>query len=168
MFKIVISILYSDSYFNAFKDLIEGETDKQVQVDTAVVVFKKNLWKSIELSFSTNWDEVQIDTSLMQLEASKANAKDQEKKWRPTNIPVEDQVRPKIARELKKQKCWFEHQIKYQDQGIAGLILDVEQLRRNFREKSAKRDQLIAQIREDRENFKGVEQIQVINKELER
>lgn len=125
------------------------------------------LWKHIESQFLSDWNEIEIDKSLMQLGASKAIANDQEKKWRPTSVPAEQQVFPSILRELTKQRNWLDRQTKHQDQVIENLVVNVEQLRRQFKDNAAKRDLLIAQMKADRENFKNVEEhIKKINKQL--
>ena len=132
-----------------------------------MVAFKNKLMKQIEIHFRKNWSEMDIDSSLALLEASKIKAQDQEKKWRPTNVPVVDQVVPKTMKERLREKNWLEGQIKRQDQVIEEQVLKIEQLRGQCKISAAKREYILSQFKAEKDNFKNVEKhIKQINEEL--
>lgn len=103
----------------------------------------------------------------MQLEYSKAETKDNEKKWRPSNEPVEDQIRPTVVKQLLIRKKSYQHSVEHQNNLITDLIARNEQYRHEFRKKAEKRKQIIIQMESDSENLKGIEdKIQDVNRML--
>lgn len=149
--------------------MIENETDnKSVDVDAAVIALKEKLWKTIVQGFKKSWEDVEINKSLMQLEVSKLQTLNLEKKWRPTNVPVTEQACPKIVKELKKQKRTLERMIPCQKKEIEDLVLNVQHLRTHFKEQLLKREQILSQIKADKESLKRAEEhIKSINKDLD-
>jgi hypothetical protein len=149
------------------QDLIEKETGKKFEVEKAISLFKIKLFEDIERKFKSNWKDCQINESLMQLEISKATTIDNEKKWRPMNEPVEEQVRPIVVNRLLRQKKLLQHSVDHQNTLIAELILRNEECRRLLRAQVEKREQIISQIESDRNSLKKVEvQLQQINQIL--
>jgi predicted phage tail protein len=98
-----------------------------------------------------------LDASIAHLEFSKAQTKDEEKKWRPTKETVNDQIRPAIVKELTKRKNLLQRQMDYQNGVIEQLIMQVEQYRRQMREQAEKRQQIVARMENDKVSLRKVD-----------
>lgn len=94
----------------------------------------------------------------MELEKSKEMAADGEKKWRPTKVDVEAQLRPRIARALIAKKKYLTMEVEHQSQVITDLLGQVEEQRDGLQARSEKRQQLLAAINKDIEKVNNVEQ----------
>lgn len=129
-------------------------------------VFKSNLYKSISKEFKDRWTEGNLDYSIAQLEFSKEQSKNNEMKWRPTNVPVEDQVRPTLVNSLIKKKMVMEKQLEFQNKKIEDLLLVVEKYRHKLRVHSEKSQQLAAAIESSTEIAQAEENIKRINEFL--
>lgn len=137
--------------------VIEAETGKKVELEKAVNLFKTKLNAKIETKFLNNWKEMQLDASIAHLEFSKTQNIDDERKWRPTEESVEDQIRPAVVQELSKRKNILQRQMNYQNGVIEQLIFQVEQHRRQLRDQVEKGHQIIDRIDNDSVSMKLVE-----------
>lgn len=152
-----INLSFSSSHFQAIQNTIAAETGKQVDFEKAVNIFKTKLYAKIEAKFLENWATNDLDTSIMHLECSKAQTKDEEAKWRPTGHPVTAQMRPVIVRELTKRKQFLQRQLNHQNSMIESLIPAVEQYRQQLKEGLEKRQQIKTQSEADMINLRKVD-----------
>ena len=104
-----------------------------------------------------NWNEMELDKSIVHLEFSKAQTTDDEKKWRPTNHSVEEQFRPAIIRELSKRKNLLQRQLNFQNGVIEELVVALEQYRTQMKEQSHNRQQIVAHTEQDNSALTNVE-----------
>lgn len=102
----------------------------------------------------TNWNELELDTSLNHLEFSKKLAKKAEKEWRPTNKKVEEQVNPAVLKMLEKRKSFLEHQTEFQNQNIEQLVPMLEERRLIIKNQAAERKKMLILIAADHEKMK--------------
>lgn len=151
-------IISSSDHFEPVRDLLSKETGKIVDIAPLVNACKINLYKNIEHSFLSNWTELEFDESLILLEASKAATQNEEKKWRPTNVPVREQICPHVVKTHQKNKKMLNAIIKNQNKDIETLVLEIEELRSRFKKRVDKLELLLAEIAADREKFKDAEQ----------
>lgn len=65
------------------------------------------------------WDYTDTEEHLQVLDVLKADPRnDSEKKWRPTDKSVQEQVRPLVVNKLKWQIKYYEKQIQFQKQQL--------------------------------------------------
>lgn len=121
-------------------------------------LFKSRLSEKIQNNFNDCWDQTDVDQQLVELEKSKEIAAGAEKKWRPTNLDVEAQLRPRIARVLISKKKFLTMQVEYQTELITGLLGCLDAHRDGLQACSEKRGQLLAAINKDLEKGEVVEQ----------
>jgi hypothetical protein len=73
--------------------------------------------------FLKNWQDVGLDASVALLEYSKSETVNSERKWRPTNELVENQIRPHVINALNKKKMYFERQINFQNGQLEVIMI---------------------------------------------
>lgn len=133
----------------------------------AVKIFKANLMGKFEQKFKNNWEDLELSQSLAILEFSKLQNKSDEKKWRPTAQPVENQVLPLVYKKLLHKKKYILTQLMFQNQLTAELIPQVEQFRSGFKELITRNRQIHVQIETDGPNLARAEEaIKFIQSEL--
>lgn len=151
------------------EDVIEKGTGKTVNTESVVINFRQKLYEAIELKFNRNWDELELDASVSNLNYSKAVTQDEEKKWRPMGQSVDDQLLPAMTNALNRKRTMLQRQVDYQNRLITEIVPRLEQTRQDLRGRSEQRRQILAQIEKDTEVLKVADgKIDEINKMLRR
>lgn len=124
---------------------------------TAIEVFKKSLYESIEHTLTLSWDDLEVDTSLASLSYAKQAATDKSKKWRPS-ADVEDKMRPTVIAVKSRTKALYEKQLQYQTKVIEQLVMEVEQERGRLRLQEERCKNVMEQIKRHEEKDQKVAQ----------
>lgn len=158
-----IFCFFSEAHFKPIQDEIYAQTRKDVDLKTAIAVFKHGLYESIEHKLTTSWAEHEVDKSLAKLILSKELATDDSKKWRPTSENFKDKIRTAAVATKKKTKAILERQLQFQSKLIEQLVMEVEQERGRLNLQEAQCQNIIEQIERKRgKDEKVAEQIDSI------
>lgn len=112
--------------------------------------------EQIQKNFLNSWTE--ISPKLEELKTAKETATDNEKKLRPSNATVHDQVRDKAITSLMKRKQILESQLNYQNKSLEEyLVPQIEIKRAEFRNNIEQRQKVLSEIEEDEADLKAVE-----------
>uniref|UniRef100_A0A8D8JQ99 (northern house mosquito) hypothetical protein n=1 Tax=Culex pipiens TaxID=7175 RepID=A0A8D8JQ99_CULPI len=155
---------YKKQFEQKYNELVQSisathfEDYDKLSKENALKIFQTGLRNNILSQFSAVWDYTDTEEHLQVLDVLKADPRnDSEKKWRPTDKSVQEQVRPLVVNKLKWQIKYYEKQIQFQKQQLERAVLKIEQGRTKYADLLERRESLKNAVSNELKDLKKID-----------